>query len=227
VLTKVAKPTSVTVGGKLTWTITVRNASTVRATDVFVEDVAGKLSLGSALVSVTASQGTCDRSGCKLGTLDAGASATIRVVTKSLKVGTLTNTAHVSSTEADANPIDNSASALVRVAAVLGRVSVAVRCGSLTLNPNRLIAGEPQIVYATLRDRGGRAIAGATLFARGRGTKQHAKTNGRGIARFDLHARKGIVAVTLAGRQLLIRDPRRCTSLLAVRASTAPPTFTG
>jgi hypothetical protein len=53
------------------------------------------------------------------------------------------------------------------------------------------------------------------------------KTNDRGIVRFALGARKGIVAVTLVGSLLILRDPRRCTSLLAVQSPNAPPTFTG
>jgi uncharacterized repeat protein (TIGR01451 family) len=227
---KTAKPTSVTIGGKLSWLITVTNKSNRTATNVIVEDVAGKLAFGSAFVTISTSQGTCNRTGCNLGTLGPGKSATVRVVSKALKVGTIADTVRVSSDQPDTNMADNTDSAIVRVGAVLAKVAkivIAIRCGSLTLTPTRLIAGEPQRVYATARDRRGRPIPGATIRARGRSANQVSKTNERGIARFSLGARKGIVAVTLVGTRLTLPNPRRCTSLLAVRSPNAPPSFTG
>jgi uncharacterized repeat protein (TIGR01451 family) len=224
---KTAKPTATTLGGKLSWLITVKNKSDKTATNVVVEDIAGKLGLGSAFVSVSSSQGTCNRTGCILGTLGPGRSATIRVVSKALKVGTITNTVRVSADQPDANIADNTDSALVRVGVALGKVAVAIRCGSLTLTPNRLIAGEPQIVYATVKDRRGKPIPGAPIRARGIGSTKVANTNERGIARFTLGARKGIVGFAVIGTRLTLPDPRRCTSLLAVRSAKAPPSFTG
>jgi uncharacterized repeat protein (TIGR01451 family) len=224
---KTARPASVGLGGKVSWLLTVKNKSNRTATNVVVEDIAGKLGLGSAFVTVSSSQGTCNRTGCNLGTLGPGKSATVRVVSKALKVGTIANTVRVSSDQPDANIADNTDSALVRVGVVLAKVAVAIRCGSVTLTPTRLVAGEPQLVYATARDRRGKPIPGASIRARGAGSTKVSKTNERGIARFALGARKGIVGVTLVGTRLILRNPRRCTSLLAVRSPNAPPTFTG
>jgi hypothetical protein len=67
----------------------------------------------------------------------------------------------------------------------------------------------------------------APVRARSVGSNKVANTNDRGLARFTLGAREGIVGFTVIGTRLTLPDPKRCTSLLAVRSAKAPPSFTG
>jgi uncharacterized repeat protein (TIGR01451 family) len=81
-ITKTASTTQVTEGGAFSYTITVENAGDASATNVVVTDDLDNNLTG---VSVNASQGTCDPVGagntieCDLGTIAAGASATVTI----------------------------------------------------------------------------------------------------------------------------------------------------
>ena len=121
-ITKTAAPSPATVGVPLTFTITVASAanSTTTATNVTVTDVlAASLTFGSA----TASQGSCTLGAantltCNLGSLVAGASATVSVQVTPTATGPLANTATVAADQADPNTANNSATANVTVNAV-------------------------------------------------------------------------------------------------------------
>jgi uncharacterized repeat protein (TIGR01451 family) len=65
---KTATPTTVVLGQNITWSITVRNASSVAANDANVVKVSER-SYRTTLISLTPSQGTCTSTGCDLGDL--------------------------------------------------------------------------------------------------------------------------------------------------------------
>jgi uncharacterized repeat protein (TIGR01451 family) len=112
-ITKTASPTQVTEGGAFSYTITVQNSGDASATNVVVTDDLDNNLTG---VSVSASQGTCDPVGadntieCDLGTIAAGASATVTINATAPQLplpGTnvcqisIANTAFVASDETD------------------------------------------------------------------------------------------------------------------------------
>ena len=114
-LTKADSPDPVVVGSPLTYSLTVTNSGPADATGVVVTDV---LPVGVSFQSATASQGTCAQVNgsvvCDLGTLDANAEATLSIsVVPAASVGgtTITNSATVSSDNADPNTDNNGASA--------------------------------------------------------------------------------------------------------------------
>ena len=95
-------PDPVTAGGQLDYAIEVTNAGPDAATGVEVTD---DLPSRIDLVSSSPSQGSCDRHGrqveCALGTVDAGASATITIRVGTRKAGSLVNTVTVSTADTD------------------------------------------------------------------------------------------------------------------------------
>jgi uncharacterized repeat protein (TIGR01451 family) len=110
-----ATPRPATMGQPLTYTLTIRNRSTVDATDVVVTE---RIPARSTLVSVTPSQGSCTGTApisCALGALAAGATAQITVVVQPTAVGYITNHASVKSGALDPFRANNSRSLQVRV----------------------------------------------------------------------------------------------------------------
>lgn len=101
-ITKTDKPDPATVGQTITYTIVVTNGGPDAATAVEVVDT---LPNQVDYVSATTTQGTCDRNGkkvtCAIGTLENGASATLKIKVKPQKDGQLTNSATVTTADAD------------------------------------------------------------------------------------------------------------------------------
>jgi uncharacterized repeat protein (TIGR01451 family) len=104
-LTKTDSPDPVVQGGTLTYTIKVENlgvGGTADATDVTVTD---SLPSQVEFSSASSPDGTCDRAGstvtCNLGTVNAGATATVTIAVKAKKSGTISNTAAVTTTVVD------------------------------------------------------------------------------------------------------------------------------
>jgi uncharacterized repeat protein (TIGR01451 family) len=120
-LSKTDSPDPVVAGNNLTYTITVTNpvASTGPATNVVVTD-----NLPAGVDFVSATGGTCQRSGgkvtCNLGQVNAGTTATVTIVVKTKKDGTLTNTASVTSPD-DNVLANNSATATTTVSKAPGK----------------------------------------------------------------------------------------------------------
>jgi uncharacterized repeat protein (TIGR01451 family) len=114
-ITKTDSPDPVVAGSNLTYTIKVENpaTSTGPATNVVVMDT-----LPSGVDYVSATGGSCQKSGstvtCDLGQVNAGSTATVTIVVKTKKPGTLSNTAGVSSPE-DIVLANNSATATTTV----------------------------------------------------------------------------------------------------------------
>src|SRR5262249_27613105 len=199
-VTKTANPTTVVIGQKITWTVTVKNDSPTAAADVNVVKV-NDFSHLSQVLSITPSQGTCTPAtrSCDLGRLEPGASATITAVTRATDVGVIVNTVRVGSEEQEANYLNNTASAIARVTGPLrpppgARVEAAAVCRTLTAVPSRLQAGSTSIVLTTARDRFGRPVRGLAVRMTGLGFNRQARTNARGVARFALTPpRNGII----------------------------------
>lgn len=114
-ITKVANPSIVKIGNNVTYTLTVSNAGLQVATNTVVND---NLSSALSWASATTTRGTCNAGNpvaCNLGNLAVGAKATVTIVAKTLSVGTVTNTATVSSNAPDFTPVDNTASTTINV----------------------------------------------------------------------------------------------------------------
>lgn len=125
VLLPVATPNPVRVGDQQTLTFTVTNAGPSAANGVYFTN---QVPAGLELVSAGASQGDCTVNGTTvsalLGTLNAGASATVTLVLTPLVVGNTTNSAAVSAFESDLNAANNVASPVT--AAVMPAADLAV-----------------------------------------------------------------------------------------------------
>jgi len=104
-------------GGNAVFSISVTNEGPDVAQNVVVTDV---LPSQVTLLSATPSQGTCSGTStvtCSLGTLSAGANATISIVVSLTGTGAVTNTASVTSDSGDLDGTDNSDSASFTIAA--------------------------------------------------------------------------------------------------------------
>jgi uncharacterized repeat protein (TIGR01451 family) len=107
-LTKSDSPDPVAVGGMLTYTVRVQNLGPMAATDVVVTDPLSASDVNFA--SATATSGTCQHQAktvtCSLGTINAASTATVTIIVKPKRTGTLSNTAVVASPE-DNTPANN------------------------------------------------------------------------------------------------------------------------
>lgn len=100
-------PDPVAVGAQLTYTTRVDNDGPEAATDVTVVQ---ELPAGVTFVSSSASQGSCSGTTtvtCDLGSLAPGEPATVTVVVRPGRTGTLATAASVSAAEADPDPSDD------------------------------------------------------------------------------------------------------------------------
>jgi uncharacterized repeat protein (TIGR01451 family) len=95
-------------GSNFTYTIQVKNLGANDATDVTVVD---PLPAQVDFVSAAASSGTCQQQAktvtCNLGTVLAGATATVTITVKADRQGTASNVATVTTTQLDANTANN------------------------------------------------------------------------------------------------------------------------
>ncbi|MDB6018342.1 MAG: hypothetical protein JWR19_2831 [Pedosphaera sp.] len=109
-LAMVDAPDPVSVGGNLTYTLTVTNAGPTAATSVTVSNF---LPLNVTFGSATASQGSCTQFAgvvtCNLGTVPGAGSATITIVVTPSSDWLLSNSAVVTCAEADPNLVNNTA----------------------------------------------------------------------------------------------------------------------
>ena len=120
-VTKTDAPDPVIINQNLTYTVTVRNNGPQAAQNVVLTDT---LPAGPTFISATApcaqAAGTVT---CNLGTFASGAQTVITIVVQPLAAGSLTNMASVSSTTADPNAANNSASATTMVSSIPFSVS--------------------------------------------------------------------------------------------------------
>ncbi|HEY5914946.1 MAG TPA: proprotein convertase P-domain-containing protein [Verrucomicrobiae bacterium] len=111
-----ALPNPVVLNSNLTYQITVTNLGPNTATNVVVSQ---NLPTGITVSQVSLSQGSYSLSGssllCSLGTIVVGGSANVRVVAATARIGTLTSSATVTSSQTDPNSANNAASASANV----------------------------------------------------------------------------------------------------------------
>lgn len=115
-VTKSVSPPPYGTGLPVTWTIVARNNAASAASSVVVTDV---LTAGSTLTGATSTQGSCSGTAtvtCTLGTMAAGATATITIQANlPATPGAVTNTATISSANGDSNPANDTASSTITV----------------------------------------------------------------------------------------------------------------
>lgn len=159
-VTTAGSPTSLLVGGVATYVITVTNNGPATATNVIFNDL---LPSGATLEGATSSQGAVAPASDttvtgNLGSLAPGASATVTIAVTPAFLGTVTNTASVTSDDFDTNSANNTASASINVFDQPGTIQfdsplaiVAESGGSVTLTLNRVggTLGTVSVDYAT------------------------------------------------------------------------------
>jgi uncharacterized protein DUF11/prealbumin domain-containing protein len=214
---KAASPTTVTVGRRITWTMTVTNDADVEAADVNGLKVHEARSFRTKLVSLKSSQGTCVPFTCDLGRLAPGASATVTAVTQATQIGVVVDIVRVASEEIESNYRNNVAAALVRVIGPFRPPTALDACRTLVASPRSLQAKRTSIVRLTARDRRGRPRAGVAVTAAGAGIAARGRTGRDGVARLTLTPRaEGIVRFVGTDRVLSARGSTHCTTRLGV-----------
>ena len=137
-------PASLNVGSPLTNTIHITNFGPDTATGVVLTNT---LPGGVQFVSVSLSQGNRTDTGvgpvtCNLGSLAAGGSANVIIVTVPSVAGSLVNSVNVAGSEEDLNPANNSAQATT-TASVTASVSGSFSDGHFQLT----VTGQPNTMY--------------------------------------------------------------------------------
>jgi len=116
---------TLTLGSKLTYTITVSNTGGFTATNVELTDTPPA---GAALISSNSSQGSCAGSNpvtCNIGSLNALASATVTIVVQPAAEGVVQNAASVTSDLLDTNAANDSATKDTTVTQVIASGTLA------------------------------------------------------------------------------------------------------
>ncbi|MBI2840700.1 MAG: DUF11 domain-containing protein [Acidobacteria bacterium] len=127
-MTMSVSPEAGVVGATLTYSLDLRNNGPDEVSGVQISDT---LPSALSIVSATPSQGVCGRGGfigCDLGSLPAGANATIEIQAVTLSAGEIVNHASVLSRQTDPVPSNNAASAAATITggAVTARLAVRV-----------------------------------------------------------------------------------------------------
>lgn len=206
-LKKSASHSRVTVGHGFSYTLKATNSGGFAADAVTVID---KLPSQVKLDKATASQGTCSGTTtvtCNLGTLDAGASATVTLKVTAKKAAKTKNTATLSTTSPNASTATSSSADVTIIAPAL----------KLSVTPHSATAGRVTC-YAFKATSGGKAVHGAKVALGG----HRATTSKAGKARLCLSLTKGThhARVTKSGY-------KAATAAIRVHAAAAPPAFTG
>jgi uncharacterized repeat protein (TIGR01451 family) len=219
-VTKAGSPASQTLGGgNITWTIVVTNNGPDADTNVKIVD---PMPAGNTFVSATTTQGTCTGGvilNCSLGTMAAGASVTITLVTTPSTVGDQTNTVNVSGDRPETNTANNQASATVKTVADIITPPPPAPCIAVSkVAPKQLFVGRKTklTIHVT---QAGKAVKG--IHVRIKGPKLNARTaasNSKGVITHTVKMKK-------AG--ILIFSPiasKRCnTKRLGVTNVFTPP----
>ena len=175
-VTKSDSPDPVEVDGTLTYTVTVQNLGPMQADGVSLTDALSASEV--EFVSATPSVGTCNFAAntvtCALGTIANATSATVTIVVKPKKTGTLSNTAVVASPEDDNTPANNTATATTTVTKKGGAKKGKASCAAPTITGtvgNDVIVGttKADVINAGLGDDQISALGGKDLVCAGDG----------------------------------------------------------
>ncbi|MFL5915580.1 MAG: DUF11 domain-containing protein, partial [Gaiellaceae bacterium] len=220
-ITKAGSPATQTLGdGNITWTIVVTNNGPSAATGVTIAD---PMPGGNTFVSASSTQGSCTGGAilnCSIGTMAAGASVTITLVTTPSAAGTQTNTVTVAGNRPETNTGNNSATATVQVTAPF--VPPPVFCVAVSkVTPKQLFVGRKTALTIHVTQHG-RAVKGVHVRIKGpRIDVRTAASNGKGVITRN-------VKMTKAG--ILIFSPiasKRCNTKRVGVTNVFTPPVTG
>jgi uncharacterized repeat protein (TIGR01451 family) len=177
----------------ITWTMVVTNNGQLDDTNVTVSD---PLPQGNTFVDSTTTQGTCTGGvslDCSLGTLLAGDSVTVALVTTPTITGIQTNTPVVSGDLPETDPANNTATASVLVVACHGCFGPP-SCVALLVKPKELTAGRLNTLHIRVRVNG-KAARGVRVRIKGPGIRVLTHPSGRqgNITRTIKPTKAGIV----------------------------------
>ena len=217
---KTDRPDPVFVGGRLTYTLTVRNLGPDTATNVRVADA---LPAATNFVSVATSQGTCTGGRivrCSLGTMLNGSRATITIVVRPTEPGALLNTATVVGEQTEPNTANNRSSAPTLVRGPIA--PPAASCPTMIVQPRSLSVGRRGLVRVVVVEKN-RGVSGVRILIKGPGLYKAATTNSRGRVAISVRPpRTGIVEIRMTNQ------PSRCsTRRIGVVGVFLPPPVTG
>ena len=202
-ITKTDNPDPVSVGGLLTYTLTVTNKKGDTANNVVVTDA---LPSGVTLVSVTTTKGSCSGTNpisCSIGSVAYNELVSILIVVRPNSPGTIVNTAVVTGREHEHDPSNNTASATTLVQGAFVPPSV---CYALTVTPRTLTVGRHTIVRVRVREAG-KPVKGVRVVITGRRVNKSSTTNASGIARFVIVGRSpGILQIRVPSHSTCTRQ---------------------
>jgi uncharacterized repeat protein (TIGR01451 family) len=214
-ITKSGSPVTQELGqGNITWTMVVTNNGPDTDTGVKVSD---PMPAGNTYVSSSTTQGTCTGGAiltCDIGTMAAGATVTITLVTTPSAVGIQTNTATVSGDRPETNLANNVANASVEVAPFQPLACVLIS----SIRPGQLIVGRKTTLTIHL-SRKGESVKGIRVRIKGAGINVKTKgANSKGVIKHTLKMkRKGILRFTP------LASPSCGAVRIGVRAPFTPP----
>jgi uncharacterized repeat protein (TIGR01451 family)/fimbrial isopeptide formation D2 family protein len=197
-ITKSGSPATQILGtGNITWTMVVTNNGPSTATGVKISD---PMPAGNTFVSASSTQGTCTGGAilnCDIGTMAAGASVTITLVTTPSSSGTQTNISVVSGSRPETNLANNTATATVEITAPF----VPPPCVAVSrITPGQLIVGRKTTLTVFLK-QGSKAAAGFRVRIKGAGLNVVTKrSDSKGvIKRVVKMKKKGVLVFTPLG----------------------------
>jgi uncharacterized repeat protein (TIGR01451 family) len=194
-VTKSGSPATQLLGqGNITWTMVVTNNGPSTATGVQIAD---PMPAGNTYVSASSTQGTCTGGAilnCNIGTMAAGASVTITLVTTPSAAGTQSNTVTVTAQTPETNTGNNTATASVEVTAPL--TPPAVFCVAVSkVTPKQLFVGRKTTLTIHVT-RHGKAVKGIRVTIKGPKLNIRTKaSNSKGVIKKTVKLKKAGVLV--------------------------------
>src|SRR5262249_15470711 len=146
-ITKSAAPDLVTVGDRVTYTLTVHNAGPTASRGATVQD---RLPPEVTRVSASPSQGACTGTtqiSCDLGPIAADTTAAVSIVVDTHRSGEVTNTAEVAGHDFD--PVANNNTSTAKVDVTSANLSM-----NKTASPDSVAVGQPLTYTLTVKNAG-------------------------------------------------------------------------
>ena len=194
-ITKSGSPATQVLGsGNITWTMVVTNNGPDADTGVKVSD---PMPAGNTYVSSTTTQGTCTGGAilnCDIGSMAAGASVTITLITTPSTVGVQTNTGTVSGDLTETTLANNTATASVEVT----KSNITPPCVLISrITPGQLVVGRKTTLTLHLTQNH-KAAAGFKVRIQGAGINVVTqRSNAKGVIKHALKMKKkGILRFT-------------------------------